>query len=436
MSVTVPDKLAFSSRQMQIEGQLQPEAYSTSRSVKVPTANVFTPGTTIDILLPKLDEFLVSDSLYAQYVLEAVYTGQNPIVAGLPSITPIREVTTNCTGQVQSLGFYNQYNYALQQITKSESQISGKRTTFGLDTTTNGRSYTASLQKIPMTCHINNCITNAEDYIYMGNHSMSFTFRLEDALRMVTYQATATTGLTFNVSNFELCYSTFSFGAGKITNRSILTPIQSIKTKHVVSSSKPLNLVSGSQTIDFSAKANSIRGFLFQFAPANQATAATGHTNWLYDSPQPVGDTNGLKAQVTIDGKKYPFKEIDTTPTGCANSWINELYKTATIFQDNYTNIYDKANEINISPTSAGYVASATPSTTLANPAKFFLSVMTDKLQNQNKWWSGMEATSNTISLEIQCQTASAIPINVVCHMVCDAYLELDHTMGTMALRY
>ncbi len=65
-----------------------------------------------------------------------------------------------------------------------------------------------------------------------------------------------------------------------------------------------------------------------------------------------------------------------------------------------------------------------------------FISFLLNKLANQNDWWSGLTATSNTISLNIQAQTTSTIALNVVCHIVCDAYLKMDYDHGTMELKY
>jgi hypothetical protein len=177
----------------------------------------------------------------------------------------------------------------------------------------------------------------------------------------------------------------------------------------------------------------SIKALFLTFTPSALATAASGFVNNSYDCIDITGGnqsgTTGGDYSALINGVQYPNKVLSVL-TG-RSGLLMELKKAATTLGVQYSKIYDKNNDINISNQEWNYPAAVNATTTKAIPSKFIVGINTEKVTNVSKaMFSGVNSQNSSITIRVNIPVATVVAVNCNLTCVCDALLNVDQENG------
>jgi hypothetical protein len=111
----------------------------------------------------------------------------------------------------------------------------------------------------------------------------------------------------------------------------------------------------------------------------------------------------------------------------------SELKKfSTTLYNSQYSKIFDKNNDISISPVEWSYVQGNT--TTNAAPGKFMVGIHTEQLHNNADFTSGISTQQGGIVARVSLNTATNIALNTTMLVVADAFLNFDFVTGQTTL--
>jgi hypothetical protein len=112
---------------------------------------------------------------------------------------------------------------------------------------------------------------------------------------------------------------------------------------------------------------------------------------------------------------------------------FTELRKASTVFGQDYSCIFDKQNEMDISSANIGRIHAT--ATTLIAPEKFYVGVHTEKLHNNSNIFSGISSRDSAIVARINCPTATTTSIfNAILVLVYDCVLKFDIAGGQVSV--
>ena len=210
----------------------------------------------------------------------------------------------------------------------------------------------------------------------------------------------------FTLTNVELCYRQVSLGA-EVEAMVRAMPSISIRTQSFLNTASTLGAGSqGQVALVYNQRVASIKSAFLAFA----STQADSN---LWGDSSDITSGNGSYS-LTIAGQQYP-----QTPYNTANS-KNGLLQALRVATGN---IYDKNNNFSIN--SIEWNLNDGVATTMAEPAKFFIGVDTEKVDSEFIM-SGISSQSSAISANIQLGTALVDAHNVSLILNYDGVLEIS----------
>jgi hypothetical protein len=357
-----------------------------------------------------------------------------------PVYTPFQRVECQCNGTfLESQNGFNFVQNMVNTLTLNYAQKVGAQSSYGYSGTENnagemeGRTLLASTGETfsvsgPLSCILSNC----QKAVPLSGPQFRFIFTLDSLSSMFGYTQNSTVS-SLTISNFELFYNIIQFPQ-EVRTSLLNIPRLSIKSLTFIHSTQPLPVgVSGAQFLTFNVRAMSIKALFLTFTPSALATINTSFVNNSYDC---IDITNGNSAgsqggdySALINGVQYPNKVLSVL-TG-RSGLIMELKKAATTLGVEYSKIYDKNNDINISNQEWNYPATTTPSTTKAIPSKFIVGINTERITNVSKvMFSGVNSQNSSITVRVNIPTATTVAVNCNLTCVCDALLNIDQQNG------
>jgi hypothetical protein len=271
----------------------------------------------------------------------------------------------------------------------------------------------------------------------MNVSQFRLAFTLDALANMFGFVGTSTlTSLT--ITNFEVGYELFQ-PPTNLRNQIMSRPSIQLKTMTYQHSSQPIAVgSSGTQSLTFNVRYNSIKAIFLTFTPTAVATSITaGFLNNAYDC---IDITNGSSSGSTggdyciiINGTQYPNKTLSTLTARA--QIFTELKKACTTLGVEYTKIYDKNNDVSITQTEWLYPATTTTLTTKAAPSKFIVGIHTEKLHNNSIFFSGVSSQNSAITVRVNIPVATTVGVNCNLTCVCDSVLDFDLTQGMINVR-
>ena len=400
----------------------------------------FQPSSQIILDLPRMDAHLIPDSLYLKFTCAVVSATLAQNLLGTPVYTPFQRVEVQSNGTfLESQNGFNFVQNMVCTLTLNYAQKIGAQSSYGYSGSDNnqgdmdGRTLASATGETfsvsaPLSCILSNC----QKAIPLSGPQFRLIFHLDTLQNMFGYVGTSTlTSLT--ISNFELFYNIVQFPQ-EVRTSLLNIPRLSIKSLTFIHSTQPLPVgVSGAQFLTFNVRAMSIKALFLTFTPSALASAATGFVNNGYDC---IDITNGSSSgsqggdySALINGVQYPNKVLSVL-TG-RSGLLMELKKAATTLGVQYSKLYDKNNDINITNAEWTYPATTTPSTTKAIPSKFIVGINTEKVSNVSKaMFSGQNSQNSAITIRVNIPTATTVAVNCNLTCVCDALLNVDQENG------
>lgn len=402
--------------------------------------STFSPSSQIIVDLPRQDAHLIPDSLYIKFSTGIISGTASPNMLGTPCYTPFQRVECQCNGTfLESQNSFNFVQNMVNTLTLNYAQKIGAQSTYGYSGSENnsgemdGRTlFSVSGETFSVAGPLSCIVSNAQKAVPLSGPQFRFIFTLDSLSNMFGYVQNSTlTSLT--VSNFELFYNIVQFPQ-EVRTSLLNIPRLSIKSLTFIHTSQALPVgVSGQQYLTFNVRAMSIKSVFITCTPSALATASTSFVNNGYDCVDITNSnssgTQGGDYSVLINGTQYPNKVLSAL-TG-KSGIIMELKKAVTSLGVEYSKIYDKNNDINITNAEFNYPATTNPSTTKAIPSKFIVGISTERVPNVSKvLFSGTNSQNSAITVRINIPTATTVAFNCNLTCVCDALLNIDQENG------
>jgi hypothetical protein len=359
---------------------------------------------------------------------------------GTPVFTPFQRVECQCNGTfLESQNGFNFVQNMVNTLTLNYAQKIGAQSSYGYSGTENnsgdmdgrtlssvtGETFSVSA---PLSCILSNC----QKAVPLSGPQFRLIFHLDTLQNMFGFVNTSTLS-SLTISNFELFYNIVQFPQ-EVRTSLLNIPRLSIKSLTFIHSSQPLPVgVSGAQFLTFNVRAMSIKALFLTFTPSALATSASSFVNNSYDCIDITGGnqsgTTGGDYSALINGVQYPNKVLSVL-TG-RSGLLMELKKAATTLGVQYSKIYDKNNDINISNQEWNYPAAVNATTTKAIPSKFIVGISTERCPNVSKaMFSGVNSQNSAITVRVNIPTATVVAVNCNLTCVCDALLNIDQENG------
>ena len=129
---------------------------------------------------------------------------------------------------------------------------------------------------------------------------------------------------------------------------------------------------------------------------------------------------SGGQYSFLMGSSMYPNKLINVAQNRAGV--FTELKKVATTLGVPYATIYDKANSFAI--TSAEF--NSVSASTAVNPSKFYIGVHTERLHNNDVYWSGVSSKGTGITANINIPAATTVAVTPTLILILDCLLTFD----------
>ena len=369
--------------------------------------------------------FLDPASLLIRYKI--VYSVANTVtgyIVGTPVYTPfLRLETLVNSNTVESINNYNTVANMLTNIQLGVSDKYGQQSAYGYENTaaapysmenldggvilsagtTITRWYSAPLLGL---------LAGSEKLIplfLLNNIRLQFTL---DTLANIQSNTTAQQAkiTDFVISNFEVCYNMVDFGHDVEREIIAMNPKIRIKSQSYSTGSQPVgDAQTGSISLVYNQRYASVKS-----AYLNMGGTETTSANKNMDSYDITSGNGDYSFQ--IGNINYPQKALSTTNN--RSGILQELRRSMnTIFGSN----------VSMSINSVEYAVVSSTVTTVAIPAKFWVGVCLQKLTiPQKAFFTGISTQNSPITVNVNINTATDQPHNVMLILNYDAIIEID----------
>lgn len=368
--------------------------------------------------------YLVPESIYLRYKI--AFTGQTAdadVKGAFPAFTPFQRLETLVgSSVVESISNWHQLANMLMTCKVNYGQKAGLAYQMGVGLTAgttaftfdnmNGHDLIVTTDTYYCAVPVNCLFANADRLIplkYMPASTIQLT---TDTIANMCYAATTLpTGVA--LTNLELCFDLIDFNsevddaiASMVDDRGKLM----IKSQSYLSSGQTTAQVSsGSLEYIYSMRLASIKS-LYLIMSGTHANSI----NKIFDSLD-ITTGNG-SYQFFVASNPYPSRAISTV--------LNKAGIMAEL-----SNAFGPAHDLtstNFSITPAEFLKTNNSTTTIVQPAKFFVGVNTERLSTNAVLLSGVSSQNSPISvrIDIGTQTTNQQVLNLVA--LFDAIIELD----------
>jgi hypothetical protein len=368
--------------------------------------------------------YLVPESMYLRYKI--AFTGQTAdadVKGSFPAFTPFQRLETLVgSSVVESISNWHQLNEMLMTCKVNYGQKAGLAYQMGVGLTSGATAFTFDnmnghdlivttdtyYNAIPVNC----LFANADRLVplkYMAASTIQLT---TDTIANMCYAAT-TLPTAVAITNLELCFDLVDFNAdvddavaSMVDERGKLM----IKSQSYLSSGQNTAAVSsGSLEYIYSMRLASIKS-LFLIMSGTHANSI----NKIFDSLD-ITAGNG-SYQFFVASAPYPSRAISTV--------LNKAGVMAEL-----SNAFGPAHDListNFSITPAEFLKVNTSTTTIVQPAKFYVGTNTERLSTNSVLLSGVSSQNSPISVRIDINTATTNSqvLNLVA--LFDAIIEID----------
>jgi hypothetical protein len=398
---------------------------TSSLSCVVSPANGATFGESqqIQFNLPSRS-YMVPESIYLRYKINfAGQTADADVKGAFPAFTPFQRLETLIgSSVVESISNWHQLANMLMTCKVNYGQKAGLTYQMGVGLTAgttaftfdnmNGHDLIVTSDTYYCAIPVNCLFANADRLIplkYMAASTIQFT---TDTIANMCYAGT-TLPTSVTLSNLELCFDLIDFNsevddaiASMVDDRGKLM----IKSQSYLSSGQTTAAVSsGSLEYIYSMRLASIKS-LYLIMSGTHANSI----NKIFDSFD-ITTGNG-SYQFFVASNPYPSRAISTV--------LNKAGVMAEL-----SNGFGPAHDLsttNFSITPAEFLKTNNSTTTIVQPAKFFVGTNTERLSTNAVLLSGVSSQNSPISVRIDINTATTNSqvLNLVAQF--DAIIELD----------
>jgi hypothetical protein len=368
--------------------------------------------------------YMVPESIYLRYKINfAGQTADADVKGAFPAFTPFQRLETLIgSSVVESISNWHQLASMLMTCKVNYGQKAGLAYQMGVGLTAgttaftfdnmNGHDLIVTSDTYYCAIPVNCLFANADRLIplkYMAASTIQFT--TETIANMCYAGTTLPTSVT--LSNLELCFDLIDFNsevddaiASMVDDRGKLM----IKSQSYLSSGQTTTAVSsGSLEYIYSMRLASIKS-LYLILSGTHANSI----NKIFDSLD-ITTGNG-SYQFFVASNPYPSRAISTV--------LNKAGVMAEL-----SNAFGPAHDLsttNFSITPAEFLKTNNSTTTIVQPAKFFVGTNTERLSTNAVLLSGVSSQNSPISVRIDINTATtnAQVLNLVAQF--DAIIELD----------
>jgi len=420
---------------------------TTSREIVLQPINgaTFSPSSMIEIQFPNgQGDYMDPASLYYRFKITVSNTGLNPTVAGtdfwrgVPAVTGFSRVETYSGSQLlESINEYGIVANDLINITMDQAQKYGQQYNMGLQTNITAGASTGDfsndygLPVIPAASSVNlyvafpvlNCLSQADKLVplgRMGNIIMRFTTETNaNVLKAVT----ASTTLSYTISNFELCYTSVKMSDEVEQMLYASGEKFYIKSCGWASSANSISAgTNGQIELSYPLRYASIKSLFAHFSPSY-----TNALNGKYDSialqNTDIG-TGQARYQFTVNGVPILSRELDTLYNPAAI--LCELRKAV-------GGLTSKTNSMSI--TSSEFVIRDGTPTTASNPGKHIVGVNCETLPGASgSLLTGISSSSSNITFRTLCNVSNLVTVLVYVNY--DLLLEVDPIMRSVIAKF
>ena len=357
--------------------------------------------------------FIDPASIYLRYSY-AITSGGVSSMIGCPVYAPFARLNVLAgSNMIESQSNFNQTATMLTNLSLNTAQKAGLQSSYGWLSETgtatqanvDGRTCTAgetgSFGAI-LPCILSGC----EKFIpAFAAPQLRLELVVDSVANMFRPDSVAVpTNIT--LTNVELCYRQVNLGA-EVEAMVRAMPSISIRTQSFLNTASTLAATSqGQVAMVFNQRVASIKSAFLAFA----STQADSN---LWGDSCDVTSGNGSYS-LTIAGQQYPQTPYNTATN---KNGLLQALRVAT------GNIYDKNNNFSIN--SIEWNLNDADATTMAEPAKFFIGVDTEKVDSEFIM-SGVSSQSSAISANIQLGTALVDSHNVSLILNYDGILEIS----------
>lgn len=409
-----------------------PQDTRAFNSSSIPTNGTsFTFGQMIQVDIPRV-ETLVPDSLSMKYQLSQQATNATTAtICGCPVYTPFQRMDTLIGGVgVETLNNANVIWNDWVNLYLDASQKYGMESAYGYNQSAFGsmdsNSYlstgTLNTNIIQMSAPLNCMISNLKEYLPLyAIPQISLKFTIDSQANI--YGTTSANVTVFTIQNFEVCYELVALPShikNAVLARHANEPIQIRSLTFALQTNTQIAAAtSGNLSFFYNMQYDSIKAILLHMYPA-----AGAYVNGIFDS---LDVTNAASAtgsggqySFLMGSSMYPNKLINVAQNRAGV--FTELKKVATTLGVPYATIYDKANSFAI--TSAEF--NSVSASTAVNPSKFYIGVHTERLHNNDVYWSGVSSKGTGITANINIPAATTVAVTPTLILILDCLLTFD----------